>query len=91
MKHLPIYCLFICILMITGTVYPGTTGKIAGQVHDSQTGEPLPGANIIIEGTHWGTAADLNGNYVILNIRPGSYTLKISMMGYKQWNILMKK
>lgn len=85
MNRLSIYCLIIIILIVTGTVYPGTTGKIAGEVRDVQTGEALSGANIIIEGTHWGTAADLNGDYVILNIRPGSYTLKISMMGYKEY------
>jgi outer membrane receptor protein involved in Fe transport len=85
MKHLSIYCLLICILIITGTVYPGTTGKIAGQVRNARGGESLPGANIIIEGTQLGASTDLKGNYVILNIQPGSYTLKISMIGYKNY------
>jgi outer membrane receptor protein involved in Fe transport len=85
MKHLPIYYLIILILIATGNVYPGTTGKIAGHISDVQVGEPLPGANIIIEGTQLGTAADPYGNYVILNIPPGIYKLKISMMGYKDY------
>ena len=85
MKYLQFFCLFISIIMITGTVYPGTTGKISGQVRDAQTGEPLAGANILVEGTALGAAADLKGNYIILNIQPGNYTLNISMMGYKDY------
>jgi len=82
--------IFFIILLFAGFIFngkmlAGTTGKIAGQVRDVQSGEPLPGANIIIEGTHLGAAADLSGNYIILNIRPGMYTLKISMMGYKEY------
>ena len=49
MKQLPIFFLLICIFIITGTVYPGTTGKIAGESTDAATGEPLISVSIFIK------------------------------------------
>ncbi len=63
--------------------YAGTTGKLSGSVTDASTGEALIGANVIIEGTDFGAATDLNGNYFILNIPPGDYSVRFSYIGYK--------
>ncbi|MDO8549453.1 MAG: TonB-dependent receptor, partial [Ignavibacteria bacterium] len=63
--------------------FAGTTGKITGKVTDNQTGEPLPFVNIILEGTNFGAATDIDGNYVILNIPPGKYNLKAQYIGYQ--------
>lgn len=60
----------------------GTTGKIAGQVTDVKTAEALPGVNVVVDDTGLGAATVLQGRFIILNIPPGSYTLKVSMMGY---------
>lgn len=60
----------------------GTTGKIAGQVLDSSTGEPMPGVNIVVEETTMGAASDLNGNYTILQIPPGTYSLNSTAIGF---------
>jgi len=73
----------ILIVMMATAVISGTTGKIAGLVKDKASGDFLSGANVIIEGTTMGAAADLNGYYFILNIPPGKYRLKAMMMGYK--------
>ena len=59
-----------------------TTGKISGTVVDA-TGEPLPGVNIIIEDELKGNASDVDGKYFILNVRPGTYTLVASMIGFQ--------
>ena len=80
----------IILLIMLFLVYPlwsGTTGKIAGTVTDKTTGEPLSGANIIIEGTNMGSAADINGQFTILHIPPGTYSIQVSMMGYANLNI----
>ena len=64
-------------------IWGGTTGKITGRITDKVTGESLIGCNIVIvdrEGL--GAATDLNGNYYILNISPGTYTIKCMMIGY---------
>jgi len=63
--------------------FAGTTGKIAGKVTDKTTGEPLPFVNIIIVGTNLGAATDIDGNYVILNISPGKYSVKAQYIGYQ--------
>lgn len=60
----------------------GVTGKIGGKIIDSETKDPLPGVNVIIEGTTMGAATDVNGSYVILNVPVGTYNLSVSMMGY---------
>ena len=60
----------------------GSTGKIAGRVVDAESGTPVPGAAIIIEGTTLGDAADEDGYYAIINVKPGTYTLLASIIGY---------
>ena len=57
-------------------------GKINGVVKDASTNEALIGANILLEGTTIGAATNVEGYYVILNIPPGSYNLRASMVGY---------
>lgn len=73
-------------LALTTFVYAGVTGKIAGKVVDADDGSPIPGVNIILQGTTLGAATDLDGNYYIINITPGTYTITASMIGYKETN-----
>ena len=63
-------------------LFAGTTGKIAGKVIDAKTKEPMIGVNILIAGTSMGAATDVSGNYFIINIPPGVYTLRASTVGY---------
>ncbi|RKY55758.1 MAG: TonB-dependent receptor [Candidatus Neomarinimicrobiota bacterium] len=75
--------IFIFLLVFSKLIYAGITGKIAGRITDITNGAPLPGANVIIEGTLIGAASDINGYYAILNMPPGTYILKVSIIGYK--------
>jgi len=63
-------------------LFGGTTGKLVGKITDGNSGEPIPGVNVILEGTMMGAATDLEGDYIVLNIPPGIYTVRASMMGY---------
>jgi hypothetical protein len=72
----------VCIYFFTGAPGHTQTGKIAGRVIDSETREGLPGANVSIEGSNHGASSDAQGNYVIINVAPGIYTLKSSFIGY---------
>ena len=74
-------CVSITLFAAT-LLWAGTTGKIAGQVVDAQTGEPLPGVNVIVENTTTGASTDIDGYYSIINLKPGTYNLKISYVGY---------
>ena len=75
---------FFCLLflLVSNSVNAGTTGKIAGKLIDAVNGEPLIGANVIIMGTNLGAATDFDGNYFIINIPPGKYEVKASLVGY---------
>lgn len=75
---------FLIFAIGTQVVMAGTTGKIVGTVLDDETGEPLPGVNVLLSGTARGAATDLEGYYFILNIPPGTYSLKASMIGYTE-------
>jgi outer membrane receptor protein involved in Fe transport len=59
------------------------TGTISGLITDQATGEALPGVNVVIKGTYYGAATDLNGKYKIANIKTGSYNVDISYIGFK--------
>jgi outer membrane receptor protein involved in Fe transport len=59
------------------------TGKIAGKVVDAGSKEPVIGANIILVNTTIGAATDLDGNYTILDVAPGVYTVRVSSVGYQ--------
>jgi outer membrane receptor protein involved in Fe transport len=78
----------LCIIMVllftlTVTGLAQTTGKISGTIVNVATGEALIGVNITIEGTSMGAVTDINGEYSIINIPPGTYRLRASIMGYE--------
>ena len=56
---------------------------ISGYVLDSESGEGLPGANVILSGTLMGTATNFDGYFVITEVPSGSYEVKISFMGFE--------
>ncbi|MFC1620002.1 carboxypeptidase regulatory-like domain-containing protein [Candidatus Neomarinimicrobiota bacterium] len=72
------------LICIPGRLESVTGGKISGRIYDAETNEPLPGANVIIEGTSMGTAAGSDGSYVILLPQPGRYIVSASVIGYVQ-------
>jgi hypothetical protein len=76
-----IFCVFPLILTA------GQTGKIAGQVIDQASGEPLPGVNIYLQGHPFGAASDINGHFIILNVPPGNYILMSQMVGYRDMQV----
>ncbi len=76
--------ILLTVLISSVSIFAGTTGKIVGHVTDKETGEPIVGANIIIEGTYLGAATDLDGFYSISNIPPGEYRVIFSAVGYQK-------
>ncbi|MFM8849884.1 MAG: carboxypeptidase-like regulatory domain-containing protein, partial [Cytophagales bacterium] len=58
-------------------------GSIAGSVVDVKTKEPIIGGNVVIQGTSVGSSTDVDGNYVINSVKPGTYTLVVSYVAYK--------
>ncbi|MEN8376854.1 MAG: TonB-dependent receptor, partial [Gemmatimonadota bacterium] len=60
------------------------TGRLTGIVTDAQTGEPLSGVQVFLDGTGIGTLTAENGRYFLLNIQPGTYTVGASLIGYAE-------
>ena len=73
---------FLILLFFSSASWAGTTGKIAGVVTDTETGEALPGVAVQILGTTIGAATNISGEYFIINVPPGRYTIKASLVGY---------
>ncbi len=59
------------------------SGTLIGNVHDAGTAEALPGVNVILKGTYYGAATDVDGKFKITGISPGNYNVAISLIGYK--------
>ena len=78
-KRFTIFLILISSLLI----YSQDTGILSGTVKDAMTGDALPGVNVIIKGTYYGAATDINGKFKINSISVGSYNVDISLIGYK--------
>lgn len=81
-KRIGLLVFFVGFLAI-GMGYAGTTGKITGVILDQSTGEPLWGVNVMLVGTNLGAITEPDGSYTILNVPPGIYALRTTMVGYK--------
>ncbi|MBT5363956.1 MAG: TonB-dependent receptor plug domain-containing protein [Candidatus Marinimicrobia bacterium] len=73
---------FFAFIFVYSSLIAGTSGKISGVVTNQENGEPLIGCNVMVDGTSLGAATNLDGTYFILNVPPGVYTLRASMIGY---------
>lgn len=77
-----IYIFYAVLIFSPSLLAQAGVGKLAGKIIDANSKEPLIGANIVILDTYLGAASDINGDYFILNITPGTYNVKISYVGY---------
>lgn len=78
-----IFTFLASILLHTILSAAATTGSISGKIVDVRTNEPLPGVNVIVEGSIYGASSAADGAYIIQKLPPGIYTLRASMIGYK--------
>lgn len=61
-------------------------GTLEGTVLDSKTNQPLPGVNIVVEGTSLGTQSDFEGRFKLQKIKKGDKVL-FTFIGYKNYEI----
>lgn len=72
---------FLLIMMLLSVSTLVAQTSISGNVKD-ETGMPLPGVNVILDGTSKGSVSDFDGNYIITNVENGNYTLSATSIGY---------
>ncbi len=77
----------LVLLAIPAVALAQNTGKLSGVVTDADTGEPLPGANVVLGGTLLGTASDIDGNYFVIGVPVGTYDVTASFVGYQAQTI----
>ena len=85
--------LIALLLILPALTFSQVDGIVNGYIYDSKSQLPLLGANVIIEGTEKGAISDENGFFQISEIKPQSYNLLVSYIGYqskKIFNIIIK-
>jgi len=73
----------IFLILFSSIIWSQEKAILTGKVTDAKTGDPLPGVNVVIKGTYYGAATDINGNYIIRDLNPGTYNIDVSLIGYK--------
>ena len=75
---------FAIITLLTTMAHAQSNGSIRGKILDNEMfNEPLLMATVSLKNTDWSDQTNFNGNFEINGIKPGSYTLEISFLGYE--------
>ncbi|NNE77150.1 MAG: carboxypeptidase-like regulatory domain-containing protein [Pricia sp.] len=71
-------------LVSTFTLFSQNEGSIKGNIVDLEmNNEPVLFADVKLQDTDWKTQTNFNGNFELLGIEPGAYTLEVSFLGYE--------
>ena len=81
--HLPGLLVTVVFAACSSIAAAGTSGILEGTVRDKRTGEALPGVNVLLTQPRTGATTDVDGRYVIQNIRAGTYEARFSHIGYR--------
>lgn len=90
--HKPVISIVFVLLLICGSTEmlsgqhsaEPTRGVVSGRVIDAETERPLPGANIVIQGTMRGAASNEHGRFIIRGVEPGIHTVRVTYVGYQR-------
>ncbi|MBJ11139.1 MAG: ferric aerobactin receptor [Flavobacteriales bacterium] len=75
--------LFLILVLLTNSlVVSGQNVRVYGSVKNALNNTPISFANVVIDGTSKGTTTDIDGNFELLEIKPGLYNFKCSYIGF---------
>jgi outer membrane receptor protein involved in Fe transport len=80
-RHRPLWP-WLCAGLVASSAWAGTTGRIAGRVLDAKK-QPLPGVTVAMVGVQLGAITDENGQFTILNVPSGTYSVRTALLGYR--------
>ena len=81
-KCIVLISMLVILAVPSVSVYALAETSLTGIVRDAQTGEPLPGATVVLARTSFGASTSIDGKYAVHNIAPGSYTIRATYIGY---------
>jgi len=76
-------CFILSVLFLLPNLLFSQSGKLRGIVTDKEWGNPLPGANVIVEDSQQGTVSEITGEYILLAMQPGVYSIQVEYTGYQ--------
>ena len=76
---------FSLILILLSVSLHSQTVRVYGSVKNALNNEPIPFANVIIDGTSKGATSDIDGNFELFEIEPGTYNFKCSYIGFNTY------
>ncbi len=79
-KKSALYMIMINLICLSSVF---SQSSISGKISDDELGEGLIGCNVYLKNTGYGTASDLEGNYILRNISSGQFILVVSYIGYE--------
>ncbi len=82
--------LFLAILTMSTTFSVAQTYTVSGIISDSNTGETVIGATVLVKGTYQGVVTNLNGLFRMHGLKPGNYIIEISHIGYETIEVSVK-
>jgi len=75
-------CVVLAALLLSQPALAAASGLIRGRIVDKTSGDPLPGANVVVVNTSIGASTNLEGRYVLPSVPEGTITLRVSFVGY---------
>lgn len=82
-RLLSVLCVMAVIALLgVGQVFAAATGKIMGVITDAKTGDAMIGVSVMVVGTERGAMTDFDGKYIITQLEPGEYELRLSSVNY---------
>ena len=85
-RHGVVATLLGAALLAVPAVAHAQTGKLTGTVTDKESGKPVPGVQVQIQGTTLGNVTGDNGRFFIIQVPPGTYTVTARRIGYQTVN-----
>ncbi len=82
-------CMAMSLVALVAGAEGATPGSIRGKITDADH-QSLPGATVLIENLHTAVTSDGNGYYTLTNLKPGTYKVKVSYVGYEPKTFTVK-
>ncbi|MGA9119938.1 MAG: TonB-dependent receptor [Bacteroidota bacterium] len=84
-----LYGIAVAMLLVMSaniSAFAQRAATLSGTILDAQTGEALPGANLLLVGSGLGATSNIDGKYIVRGLPAGTYTLRVTYVGYRTLN-----